>query len=32
VQMPFPECAIDVDTLEDFATATHILREREAGR
>jgi GTP:adenosylcobinamide-phosphate guanylyltransferase len=32
VQMPFPECAIDVDNLEDFATATRILRERETGR
>jgi 2-phospho-L-lactate guanylyltransferase (CobY/MobA/RfbA family) len=30
VQMPFPECAIDVDTLEDLATASQILAEREA--
>jgi GTP:adenosylcobinamide-phosphate guanylyltransferase len=32
VPLPFPECAIDVDNLDDFATATRILREREAGR
>lgn len=31
VQMPFPECAIDVDNLEDLATATRILTKREAG-
>jgi hypothetical protein len=31
VEMPFPECAIDVDNLEDLATATRILTEREAG-
>ena len=29
VQMPFTECAIDVDNLDDFATATRILNERE---
>lgn len=32
VQMPFPECAIDVDNLEDFAMATQILTAREAQR
>lgn len=29
VQMPFPECAIDVDTLDDLATVTRIVEERE---
>lgn len=29
VQMPFPECAIDVDNLDDFAMATQILTARE---
>ncbi|MGE0682409.1 MAG: NTP transferase domain-containing protein [Candidatus Binatia bacterium] len=29
VQMPFPECAIDVDTLYDLATVTRILAGRE---
>lgn len=29
VQMPFPECAIDVDTLDDLATVSRILVERE---
>jgi len=29
VQMPFPECAIDVDNLDDFAMAIRILTERE---
>lgn len=28
IQMPFPECAIDVDTPKDLATATRILAER----
>jgi len=28
VPMPFPECAIDVDTLNDLATATRILEAR----
>lgn len=28
VQMPFPECAIDVDNLDDLATATQILIAR----
>jgi CMP-2-keto-3-deoxyoctulosonic acid synthetase len=32
VQLPFPECAIDVDNLEDLTMATRVLREREAGR
>lgn len=30
VQMPFAECAIDVDNPDDLATATRILTEREA--
>jgi len=30
VPMPFPECAIDVDTPDDLATAAHILAAREA--
>jgi GTP:adenosylcobinamide-phosphate guanylyltransferase len=30
VPMPFPECAIDVDTLDDLATAARILAAREA--
>lgn len=29
VQMPFPECAIDVDTLNDLETVTQILTRRE---
>lgn len=29
VPMPFPECAIDVDTLDDLATVTRIVEERE---
>jgi molybdopterin-guanine dinucleotide biosynthesis protein A len=32
VQMPFPECAIDVDNLDDFAMATQILSARENQR
>jgi len=32
VPMPFPECAIDVDTLTDLATATRILQERETSK
>jgi len=32
VQMPFPECAIDVDNLDDFAMATQILTVRENQR
>lgn len=32
VQMPFPECAIDVDNLNDLATATCILEAREMNR
>jgi molybdopterin-guanine dinucleotide biosynthesis protein A len=32
VQMPFPECAIDVDNLDDFAVATKILTARENQR
>jgi GTP:adenosylcobinamide-phosphate guanylyltransferase len=31
VQLPFPECAIDVDSLDDLAMATRILTEREIG-
>jgi hypothetical protein len=27
--MPFPECAIDVDNLNDLKTATQILTARE---
>jgi hypothetical protein len=27
--MPFPECAIDVDTLNDLETVTRILAERK---
>lgn len=30
VPMPFPECAIDVDTPDDLATASRILAAREA--
>jgi GTP:adenosylcobinamide-phosphate guanylyltransferase len=30
VPMPFPECAIDVDTSDDLATAARILAAREA--
>lgn len=29
IPMPFPECAIDVDNLNDLATVTRILEERE---
>jgi GTP:adenosylcobinamide-phosphate guanylyltransferase len=31
VQMPFAECAIDVDTLDDLTLASRILEEREKG-
>lgn len=31
VQMPFPECAIDVDTLDDLETVTRILSARAIG-
>lgn len=31
VQMPFPECAIDVDTLQDLETVTQILAGRDQG-
>ncbi|MGE0824513.1 MAG: NTP transferase domain-containing protein [Candidatus Binatia bacterium] len=30
VTLPYAECAIDVDTLDDLATVTRILRDREA--
>ena len=30
ISMPFVECAIDVDNLDDLATVTRILSEREA--
>ncbi|MBI3248235.1 MAG: nucleotidyltransferase family protein [Deltaproteobacteria bacterium] len=30
VPMPFPECAIDVDTLDDLETATRIVQERKS--
>jgi hypothetical protein len=29
--MPFAECAIDVDTLDDLTLASRILGEREKG-
>ncbi|MBM4256133.1 MAG: hypothetical protein FJ147_09575 [Deltaproteobacteria bacterium] len=32
VQMPFAECAIDVDNLDDLAMATQILKAREGQR